>query len=479
MSAVQVIERFPLYIGGEFVKTSKYSTIFLPYDGSPVAQVCEGDADTMNQAIQAAREGAKAMASKTNAERSDMLFRLHAVVDEDHDDFTRLICNETGKPIKEARVEVDRALQTLLFSAIEARNLRGEVVPIDASPGGKGKMAMTIREPLGVIGAITPFNVPLNTALHKIGPALAGGNAVVHKPAEETPVSALRLAQAMERAGVPRGAYNVVCGDGPTLGQQLVTDPNVAMITFTGSVPVGKAIRAAAGLKRVTLELGSNSGVIIEPDADLDLAVARCVAGGFSFSGQLCISVQRIYVHESVADVFLMKLTAATEKLRRGHPYEDSSDYSSLITEEAAIRVEQWIDEAVAAGARRHTGGPRDRATITPTILENVPATTRLGCQEVFGPVVGVNRYRDLDEAIRLTNDTPYGLQAGFFTRDFQKAFETARRLQVAGVMINEVPTFRADQMPYGGVKESGAGREGPRYAIEEMTEPKLICWKI
>ena len=302
---------------------------------------------------------------------------------------------------------------------------------------------------------------------------------MVHKPSEETPLSALRLARTMARAGLPKGAYNVVCGDGVTLGQQLVTDPRVAMITFTGSVPVGKAIRAAAGLKRVTLELGANSAVIIEPDADIDLAVARCVAGSFSHSGQLCISVQRIYVHAAIAQAFLDKFTAATLKLRGGHPFDELSDYSSLITEEAAMRVESWIDEAIALGARRLTGGPRKRSTILPTILENVPLTSKLACQEVFGPVVAVDRYTDLQEAVRLTNDTPYGLQAGIFTRDMLRAFEAARKLKVGGVMINEVPTFRADHMPYGGVKESGQGREGPRYAIEEMTELKLICWKV
>lgn len=478
MSTVKVIERFPLFVGGEFVETNSHTTIFLPYDGMPVAQVFNGDDQLMTRAIVAAQEGAEAMAALSNAERSDLLFRVHSLMTEELDDFVRVICNETGKPIKEARVEADRALQTLLDSAIQARNLRGEVIPIDGAPAGKGKMAITIREPLGVIGAITPFNVPLNTAMHKIGPALAGGNAVVHKPAEETPLSALRLCQTMERAGLPKGAYNVVCGDGPTLGQQLVADPRVAMITFTGSVPVGKAIRGAAGLKRVTLELGSNSGLIVEPDADLDLAVSRSVVGSFSHSGQLCISVQRIFVHESIADAFLDKFVAATGKLRGGHPYEDDTDYSSLITEEAAIRVGNWIDEAIAAGALRRTGGPRQGATIPPTILENVPATTKLACQEVFGPVVAVNRYGDLAEAIRLTNDTPYGLQAGVFTRDLERAFDTARKLRVGGVMINEVPTFRADPMPYGGTKESGTGREGPRYAIEEMTELKLICWK-
>ncbi|MBV8819758.1 MAG: aldehyde dehydrogenase family protein [Acidobacteriaceae bacterium] len=283
----------------------------------------------------------------------------------------------------------------------------------------------------------------------------------------------------MQRAGVPKGAYNVVCGDGPTLGQQLVADPRVAMITFTGSVPVGKAIRAAAGLKRVTLELGSNSGMIVAAYADIDHAVTRAVAGSFSHSGQLCISVQRLFVEEPVAGEFIDKFVAATNNLRGGHPFEDSTDYSSLITTEAAIRVEEWIEEAVSRGAKRLTGGPRRGATIPPTILTNVPADTKIGCQEVFGPVVAVNTFHDLDDAVRQVNATPYGLQAGIFTRDLHRAFQAARALRVGGVMINEIPTFRADHMPYGGVKESGLGREGPRYAIEEMTEMKLICWNV
>lgn len=479
MSTVQVIERYPLFIGGEFVETPRHSFVFLPYDNSPVAKVFEGDEQTVDQAVSAAEEGAKAMAALTNAERSDLLFRLHGILAAEADDFVRVITSETGKPVKESRGEVDRALQTVLQSAIEARNLRGEAIPIDGAPTGKGKMAITAREPLGVIAAITPFNVPLNTALHKIGPALAGGNAVVHKPSEETPVSALRLARSMVRAGLPKGAYNVVCGDGPTLGQRLVADPRVAMVTFTGSVPVGKSIRAAAGLKRVTLELGGNSALIVEAGADLDLAAAKAVGGSFSHSGQLCISVQRIYVHDSVADRFLVKFAEATSKLVGGHPFDELTDYSSLITEAAAIRVDSWIEEAIAQGARRHAGGSRKGATIPPTILENVAVTSKLACDEAFGPVAAVNRYSDLDEAIRLVNDTPYGLQAGIFTRDLERAFHAARKLKVGGVMINEVPTFRADLMPYGGVKESGLGREGPRYAIEEMTEAKLICWKV
>ena len=330
-----------------------------------------------------------------------------------------------------------------------------------------------------MIGAITPFNVPLNLGLHKMAPALASGNAMIHKPAERTPLSALRLAKTCAEAGVPKGAYNVITGHGPELGMGMVRHERVDMITFTGSVAIGTQIRAAAGLKKVTLELGNNSAVIIEPDADLATAVARTTQGSFANSGQVCISVQRVYVHESVYDRFLEQLKATTEKLKVGHPFEESTDVSSLIDEPAAVRVKDWIDEAVAAGARLVAGGDRKRATITPAILTDVPAQARISCQEVFGPVVAVYPYGKLDDAIAQVNNTPYGLQAGIFTNDLVRAFQTARKLRFGGVLINDIPMFRADHMPYGGMKHSGLGREGPRYAMEEMTETKIICWKV
>ena len=468
-----------MYIGGEWITTAEQQPVLLPYDGTPVGAVYKADAAVVTRAIEAAREGARRMRQLTNAERAELLERITAIARRDVADFARIICSETGKPIKESRGEAERTLQTLISSTEEARRLRGEVVPIDGAPIGKGRMAMTVREPLGVIGAITPFNVPFNLAMHKVGPALAAGNAVVHKPASTTPLSALRFARVMEEAGAPKGAYNVVTGSGALIGNVLVDSPHVAMITFTGSKEVGLGIKARAGLKRVTLELGSNSAVVIEPDADLDTAVARSVMGSFAHSGQICISVQRIYVHESIADDFLARFVAATAKLRIGHPFDEATDISSLITEEEAVRVEAWINEARQAGARLLTGGGRKRATIEPTILADAPDGLRISCQEAFGPVVVVNRYKKLDDAIARVNDSVYGLQAGIFTRDLERAFRAAREFEVGGVMINDVPTFRADHMPYGGVKESGTGREGPRYAVEEMSEIKIICWKL
>jgi acyl-CoA reductase-like NAD-dependent aldehyde dehydrogenase len=468
-----------MYIGGEWVRTANQQTVGLPYDGSPVGAYYLADSAVMEQAIQAARKGAASMKRLTNFERADLLVRMMEIVKRDVADFAKLICYETGKPVKEARGEAERTLQTMIASAEVARNMRGEVIPMDAAPIGKGRMAMTLREPLGVIGAITPFNVPFNLMMHKVGPALAAGNSVIHKPASTTPLSALRFARVMEEAGAPAGAYNVVTGSGALVGDALVNSPHVAMITFTGSREVGLAIRAKAGLKRVTLELGSNSAVVIEPGTDLDLAVSRCVMGSFSHSGQVCISVQRIYVHESIAEEFTAKFVAATSKLKIGHPFEESTDVSSLITEKEAIRVESWIEDAKKNGARVLIGGCRKHATIEPTIIADTAPSTRISCQEAFGPVVVVNRYKKLEDAIAMVNDSVYGLQAGIFCSDIDRAFRAALEFEVGGVIINDVPMFRADHMPYGGVKESGTGREGPKYAAEEMSESKLICWKV
>jgi len=319
----------------------------------------------------------------------------------------------------------------------------------------------------------------LNLALHKIAPAFAAGNAVVHKPATKTPLSALRLAQTMAEAGVPKGAFNVITGSGAQIGMALAEHRGVAMLTFTGSLAVGLTIKSRAGFKKVTLELGNNSAVIIEPDADLTKAVPRTVQGAFAHSGQVCISVQRAFVHQSIFDGFVERVKAATEALKIGHPYEETTDISSLIDETEAIRVESWIQEAIQGGAQVVTGGKRQYATLTPAVLLNVPAACRISCQEAFGPLLALYPYEDLDQAIERANATPYGLQAGIFTSNIQRAFHAARKLEVGGVMIDDIPMFRADHMPYGGVKESGMGREGPRYAIEEMTELKLICWRV
>ena len=471
-------QSFPMLVGGEWVRTPQLRTICLPYDGTPVGEVYDADAATVDRSVAAAQKGAQAMANLTQYERADLLQRMRNLLERDAEEFARLVTLETGKTIREARGEVGRGQQTLAASADAARSLHGEVVPMEAAPTGKGRWAMTVREPLGVIAAITPFNFPLNLALHKIGPGLAAGNSVVHKPSEDTPLSALRLARLAVEAGVPEGAYNVVTGPGEETGRHLVSDPRIAMITFTGSVEVGREIRAAAGLRRVTLEMGSNSSVILEPDCDLDLLIPRCVAGGYALAGQVCISVQNIYVHESIAEDFTGRFVAGARALKIGHPLEESTDMASLISEAAAKRVERWIQQAVSRGARLLTGGTRRGTIIEPAVLTDVAPDDAVCCKEVFGPVVVLHRYSRLEEAIEAVNASEYGLQAGICTRDIGRAFEAARKLRVGGVMVNDVPAFRVDHMPYGGTKMSGVGREGPRYAVEEMTELKLICWR-
>lgn len=466
-----------MWIGGQRVRTAEMRPVRMPYDGSVVGQIFEAGPAEVKAAITAAQKAFRITKNMSRHERSSILSRAHEGLKARSEEMSQLIASESGKPIREARTEVDRGLFTLMFSAEEAHRLAGEEVPIDAHGGGKGKMGMTIREPLGVIAAITPFNFPLNLSLHKIGPALAAGNTVVHKPASTTPLCALLVAEIFAAAGLPDGALNVITGPGGVIGEALTLDPDVAMITFTGSPEVGRRIRNLAGLKRVTLELGSNSALIVEADADLDRAIPRCIAGAFGNSGQVCISIQRIYVNEAIQGEFALRMGEAAGKLALGHPLDNATDVSSLISESEARRVEGWIEEAREAGAHTVAGGERKGSTIAPAVLTGVPAGTSLIAKEAFGPVVAVNAYKTLDEAISMVNDSDYGLQAGMYTRDLDKAFRTARAVHVGGFHINEIPAFRVDQMPYGGVKLSGSGREGPRYAVEEMTELKLITW--
>jgi acyl-CoA reductase-like NAD-dependent aldehyde dehydrogenase len=468
---------YPMWIGGEAVRTGDVLNVRIPFDGSVAGSVYQASQEQVDAAISVAQKAFPVMRSMSRHERSSILYKAHALLSERREEMARAISSESGKPIREARGEVDRGLFTLLFSAEEAHRLHGEEVPMDAHPGGKGKTGIAVREPLGVIAAITPFNFPLNLSLHKIGPAIAAGNTVVHKPASATPISAILLAQIFQDAGLPAGALNVITGPGGQIGDALTFDPRIAMITFTGSPDVGTRIRNLAGMKRVTLELGSNSAVIIEPDADLDKAVPKCVAGAFAHSGQVCISIQRIFAHEAIRNEFAERVATAAAKLRIGHPKEEETDVSSLINENEAKRVESWIEEARKGGAKVIAGGNRRGATVEPSVLTDVPANANLSAKEAFGPVVGINSYKTLDEAIALVNASDYGLQAGMYTRDLDKAFRAAREVHVGGFHINEIPAFRVDQMPYGGVKLSGSGREGPRYAIEEMTELKLITW--
>ena len=470
---------YPMWIDGRDVSTAEPLTVRIPYDGQPYATVFAASVTELSQAVEAARRAAPVMRALTRDQRSAILRLASTHLLEQKEDFALTISSESGKPLREAGIEVERAASTLLFSSEEAHRLAGEVVPMDASPAGQGRMALTVREPVGVIAAITPFNFPLNLSVHKIGPALAAGNTVVHKPASATPVSAVKLARLLTVCGLPNGALNVVTGPGAAIGDYLVEHPAVRMVTFTGSAEVGLRIRARAGLKRVTLELGNNSSLIVEADADLADCVARAVPGAYAHSGQVCISVQRIFVHASVAAEFTERFAAAAAALRIGHPLDPATEVSSLITESEAIRVESWVRESIQHGAVAVQSGARAAATLPPVVLTRVPPNSPLQRKEAFGPVACIEEYTSLHSAIARVNDSDYGPQAGIFTRDLEKAFRAAHAVEVGGFLINDVPQFRADQMPYGGIKLSGSGREGPRYAIEEMTEPKLISWRI
>lgn len=410
--------------------------------------------------------------------RSRVLRRAAELIDARRDALATTIAREAGKAWKHATGEVARSIETFTFAAEEAKRIHGETVPMDASASGEGRLGFYLRMPIGVVAAITPFNFPLNLVAHKVAPALGVGNTLVLKPAEETPLTAVALADILAEAGLPDGVLRVVHGDGPTTGEALVRHPVPAKISFTGSPPVGRLITSLAGLKRVTLELGNNSGTIVEPDADVEAAIPRTVMSAFANAGQVCLSLQRLYVHEAIGDPFLREFVRQTEALKVGNPLDRDCDVGPLISDEAADRAERWIHEAVAEGAHVVTGGRREGRLVWPTVLTDTRPDMRVMCEEAFAPLVSIVFYRDFDEALRLVGDSPYGLQAGVYTRDLGKALSAVRRLDVGGIMVNDTSIFRVDHMPYGGNRMSGIGREGVRYAMEEMTNIRMVVIK-
>jgi acyl-CoA reductase-like NAD-dependent aldehyde dehydrogenase len=434
--------------------------------------VAKADAGLARRAVDAA---GRAMQEPLPAHRrAEILDAVAHLLAERQDEVARTICAEAGKPMKAARVEAQRAVSTYTTSAAVARTLAGDVVPMDASPAGAGRVAFTVRTPIGVVGAISPFNFPLNLVAHKVAPALAAGCAVVLKPASQTPLSALLLAELELEAGLPAGWLNVLVGPASEIGDVLVEDERVRMITFTGSGDVGWDLRARAARKKVTLELGNSTPVLVEADADLDDAAAKVAAHAFSFAGQSCISVQRVFVRRAVYDGFVARLVPKVEALRVGDPADDDTDVGPVIDPGAKDRIRAWIEEAKAGGATELTGGEED-GLLRPTVLADVAPDMKVACEEVFGPVCTVAPYDSLEEGIELANATRYGLQAGIFTGGVESALAAARGLEFGGVTVNEAPTFRADQMPYGGVKASGNTKEGPHYTVREMTEERLV----
>ncbi|MGH9040213.1 MAG: aldehyde dehydrogenase family protein [Acidimicrobiia bacterium] len=446
-----------------------------PYDGSEIGRVPACGAAEVDRAVVAAR-AALDSGPLPAWRRAEILDRAAALLGEKVEAMAAIIAAEAAKPIKTARVEAKRAISTFTFAAAEARRLTGEMVPMEASDVGEGKLAFTLRVPIGVVGAISPFNFPLNLVAHKLAPAIAAGCPVVLKPASQTPLSAIALANLLlDEAGLPAGWLSVVTGKGSVVGEGLVQHPGIAMITFTGSPEVGWDIRAKAARKKVSLELGNNSPVLIEADGDWETAAKKIAVAGFSHAGQSCISTQRVLVHSSVANAFTDRLVSLVEDLVVGDPMDEATDVSALISEGDRDRVQSWIEEAEAGGAKVLAGGEVRDGVLAPTVLAGVRPEMKVCSQEVFGPVVAIATYDALDDALALANDTRYGLQAAIFTSNLSAALRAARELDYGGVLINEVPTWRADQMPYGGVRDSGNTREGPHYSVQEMTEQRLV----
>jgi acyl-CoA reductase-like NAD-dependent aldehyde dehydrogenase len=461
------------------MQTMETISVIDKYSGEEIGTVPNASKADVARAIETAARAFPAYADLPSHRRGKILARASDLLAKHQEDIATTICREAGKAWKFSMLEVARAIETFQFAAEEAKRIHGETIPMDASAGGENRMGFYFRTPVGVVGAISPFNFPLNLVGHKVAPALAAGNTVVLKPATTTPLTAVRLGEILAEAGLPDGVFNLVFGDGATVGDWLVTDPRVAKITFTGSPPVGERIMSRAGLKKVTLELGNNSGTIIEEDADIDRAVPRCVVSSFANSGQICISLQRLYLHEAIADEFTEKFLAATARLKIGNPLDKDCDVGPMITESEAERAEQWMKEAVAQGARVLIGGKREGRMLWPTVMTDVKADMKVMCQETFAPQVSLVRYRSFDEALEMLADSPFGLQAGIYTRDINKAFKAIKRVDVGGMMVNDTSIFRVDQMPYGGNKMSGIGREGVRFAIDEMTNIRMVCFNL
>ncbi|MFH1572477.1 MAG: aldehyde dehydrogenase family protein [Acidobacteriota bacterium] len=463
-----------LFIGGRWTRRTGVIEVRNSYDGHLVDVVSAGNAEDMREAVDAA-EGALGGDFPTH-QRYTVLMRAAALVEEQQDEYARIIAAEGSKTIREARREPPRAANILRLSAEEGRRLAGETLPFDSRAGSENRIGYYFRFPVGVVGAITPFNDPLAMAAHKIGPALAGGNAVVLKPASATPLSALHLARDLQKAGLPPGRLNVVPGRGEELGAALVSDPRVRLVSFTGGVATGEWISRHAGIKKLSMELGSNSPVIVLPDADLERAVTAIAAGAFAQAGQNCLGVQRVLVHDRVYAPFSKRFVEHVSRLRAGSSQDESTDVCAMITKGEADRVESWIGEAVEKGARVLIGYRRDGNLIWPTVLENVPEGVKLDCQEVYGPVVCLYRVPSLQDAIEKANRVTYGLHAAIFTESLRDAFHAVRCLDVGGVIVNDSTDYRLDVMPFGGTKLSGIGREGIRFALQEMTETRVVC---
>ncbi len=467
-------KRYPMYLAGEWVESDETLDITNPYNGEVIGTTFQASRDQLNQAIEAAEAVFPKMRAMPTYERVNLLRALADQMKARRDEVARLICLEAGKPIREAEVEADRGVFTIETAAEEAKRIEGEVMPLDLLPSSKGRFGIVRRFPIGPIAGISPFNFPLNLALHKVAPALASGNPIVLKPPSRDPLTMLLVAEMLDEIGVPKGSVSVLPMN-REVGDELVADERFKLLSFTGSPDVGWDMKRRAGMKRVVLELGGNAGVVIDEDADLKFAAQRVRVGAFAYAGQVCISVQRVFVHEAVYDCFKDLLIAETNKMKIGDPLDRTTDLGPMIDEKAAQRSKGWIESAVNEGARVLTGGEVEGRVLQPTIIENAQPRSFVCSREAFAPLVTIFPVKSFAEAVDRVNDSVYGLQAGVFTNNLEKALYGFEQIEAGGVIMNDIPTYRIDHMPYGGVKASGLSREGLRYAIEDMTEMRLL----
>jgi len=468
------METFCPYIGGKFSATNKTFLVKSPFNNENLAEVYLAGKSELEEAIILAQKVEEVLKYLPSHKKYSILMDIANKMKEQRETLAKTLCLEAAKPLKYALGEVDRAIQTFIVAAEESKRLPSEYIQIDWTPAGEGKEGVVKYFPVGLVAGISPFNFPLNLAVHKLAPAIATGCPIILKPARSTPLSALLLAKIIDSTELPKGALSILPMDRES-GNQLVTDERFALLTFTGSPQVGWNMKNQAGKKRVVLELGGNAGVIVTDSANLDIAIPKCVSGAFAYSGQVCIHTQRIYVHESIKDIFISHFIEQTSKLIYGHPLEYNTDISTMIDEENAMRVEQWVNEAIEGGANVLHGGKRDGVFYPPTIITNTKSEMKVCSQEVFGPVVIIESYRDFNESIMAINSSEFGLQAGVFTNKIDEQNLAFNELKVGGVIINDTPTFRVDHMPYGGIKNSGFGREGVKYAMHDMLEPRLL----
>lgn len=467
-----------LWINGQWEAVDRTYDLASPYSGEVIAKVAKASVRDVERAIKGAHEAFQSFKKKTAYERAEILYNVVNIMRERKQELAEILAREAAKPISAGLVEIDRTIATYQFSAEASKQSTGETVPMDAAPGVTDRLGYTKRVPLGVISAITPFNFPFNLVAHKVGPAVAAGNTVVLKPATQTPLSSLVMAEIFKEAGLPDGCLQIVTGSGGELGDILVTHPLIKKVTFTGSGAVGLKMKEKVGLRKITLELGSNAAVIVEPSTPVEKMVSRAVGGAFNFAGQVCISLQRIYVHQSIYEEFVEKFVAETKKLRVGDPMNRDTDVSAMIHPDEVERIKSWIEDAKEKGAVVAAGGEFNERTLSPTVMTNVTADMKIVCEETFAPIVSIVPYETLDEAIALANDTELGLNVGIYTNVLTDAMRAADELEAGAVIINDIPTFRVDHMPYGGVKMSGYGKEGIKYALEEMTHLKFITMK-